>query len=719
MRFSSKSWWYRRELPNPPADGRKRWLRLDGINYTAELWLNGKPLGSVRGAFARGEFDITPGTRPGPLPDPKPGEPDVLAILVHPQPHAGKPHQKSLARGVGGNGGVTGTDGPTFLSAIGWDWIPTIRDRDTGIWQDITLATSGPVLVKDPFVRSKLPLPRTDSAGLTVEATLVNATDQPQSGTLAGLVDGQPSFQQTVTLAPRERKTIVIHPSEAPALHLDHPALWWPNGYGEPALHRLTLNFQTEQGGISDQADTTFGIRDIQYAMHGSENLALVVNGVPVIAKGGNWGMDEAMKRVPPERLDAMVRMHRQANYTIIRNWVGQSTEEDFYKACDRYGILVWDEMFQPSPYDGPNPLDPDLYLLNVKEKLLRFRNHPSVALWCGRNEGNPPPEISRGIAALIKQYDDSRLYQASSTDGRGVNSGGPYYWRAPREYYNVDAPFKTEIGSMSIPTFEAVLAMLPEHSRGVIDEVWAERDFAAGAQRGDFFPHEIAARYGDFSNLADFVRKGNLATYESYRAMYEGRFAKLFNPTTGVITWMSNPAQPSFVWQLYSHDLEPNAALFATRSACEPVHVQLNQSNGHLMVVNNRPEAAERLTLTARLTNLDGTTKHTVRRQIDAAASAVTDTGEFSELTSADLSPAHFVSLDLTDDTGKLISHSFYWHGVDDDNLTALDTLPDVPVSVSTELSRADGVCRVNSQADERGQRGCIDDAYSVTPRP
>ncbi len=190
-----------------------------------------------------------------------------------------------------------------------------------------------------------------------------------------------------------------------------------------------------------------------------------------------------------------MIRMHQLANYTIIRNWVGQSTSEEFYDLCDKYGILVWDEFFQPNPADGPNPDDTALYLANVREKILRFRNHPSIALWCARNEGDPPPAIGQGIQKLLAVLDPDRLYQPSSTAGRGVHSGGPYHWRTPREFYSFpeNEAFKTEIGSMSVPTLEAIHAMMPAKDWDVINDDWAEHDFCAGAaarQRLSQYPH-------------------------------------------------------------------------------------------------------------------------------------------------------------------------------------------------------------------------------------
>ena len=193
------------------------------------------------------------------------------------------------------------------------------------------------------------------------------------------------------------------------------------------------------------------------------------------------------MKRIPRERLEAQIRMHQLAHLNMIRNWVGQSTNEDFYELCDKYGILLWDEFFQPNPGDGPNPMDLDLYIANVREKILRFRNHPSIAVWCARNEGYPPPEIDAALRKLMAELEPTRLYQPSSTAGRGVHSGGPYHWRTPREFYAYkNEPFKTEIGSVSIPTLESIQGMMPQKDWETFNDDWAEHDLAKGAQPVD-----------------------------------------------------------------------------------------------------------------------------------------------------------------------------------------------------------------------------------------
>ena len=583
--LNKATYWYRATFKVPVSDrGRLVWLHFGGINYSAEIWVNGHDAGSMRGAFIRGDFNITPYVRPGAR--------AAVLVVIEPEPHPGVPHEHTQALGVGKNGGETALDGPTFLSTIGWDWLPAIRDRDTGIWLPVTLAATGPVLVKDPAVTSTVDL-EGHTADVSVAATLVNSSVKPVAGAVVGTISGQGEpivFRREVTIGANSSTQIAFDRESIAALHLRDAKLWWPNGYGPQNLYTLRLDFAVGKQ-VSASQSTTFGIRKIEYQVPDSENLTISVNGVKVMVRGGDWGLDEAMKRVPLERLDAQFRMHALANLNMIRNWVGQSTSPDFYDLADKYGILLWDEFFQPNPSDGPNPDDIPTYLANVKDKVVRFRNHPSIAVWCARNEGYPPKSLDDELKKMMAELDPTRLYQSNSADGRGVSSHGPYYWRAPRYFYRLNESFKTETGSVSVPTIESIQGMMPEKDWETIDDDWAQHDMASGAQRGNEYPYTLAKRYGHIRNLADFVQKAQLANYEAFRAMYEGRNAEMFTKTSGVLTWMSNPAQPSFVWQLYEYDLEPNAALYAAKKASETVHVQLNEANGAIEVVNNKPE--------------------------------------------------------------------------------------------------------------------------------
>ncbi|KGO86568.1 glycoside hydrolase [Flavobacterium rivuli WB 3.3-2 = DSM 21788] len=674
------SYWYKTKVTVPKSyDGKAIWLNFDGVNYEATIYVNGKKAGTIKGAFARGVFNITPFVTAG--------KEAAIAVLIAPQPNPGISHEHNIATGMGKNGLYSSYDGPTFLCSIGWDWIPAIRDRNSGIWQKVFLSATDAVSIKDPFVVTDLPLPATDKAAIKIETTLQNNTNASQTGVLKGSI-GNVTFQQNVTVPANTLSIVYFTPEAFKQLNFKNPKLWWPNGYGRQDLYNLKLSFELN-GKVSDERELKFGIREYEYAVPSSEFLTISVNGVQVICKGGNWGMDDAMKRVTPERLEAQIKMHQQANYTMIRNWVGQSTNEMLYDLCDKYGLMIWDEFFQANPGDGPNPADVDLYLYNVQEKILRYRTHPSIAVWCARNEGFPPKKIDDALKIMLGKLDTSRLYQASSTDGKGVRSHGPYSWRKPEEFYTIEEAFKTETGTMSIPTLESVQGMMPQKDWEEINDDWAQHDFAKGAQKAQLFPDIINERYGKIKNLADFVRKSQLANYESYRAMYEGRFAKLFDPVTGVITWMSHPAQPSFVWQLYHYDLEPNASLFAVKKACEAIHIQFNEKEGNVQVINSTPQALAKAKVHTAIYDINGKLLQKTDVTIDAPKYKATGLPKLQ--LPQNLTAVYFIKLQLTDAKGKVLSDNFYWKGSQPDNMQALDVLPVVNIK-ATATKRTEG---------------------------
>ncbi len=692
--LSQTSYWYRNEFAVPAAfAGRQVWLNFAGINYFAEVWVNGTKVGGIKGAFVRGNFNVTPYVTPG--------QKAAVAVLILPPPHPGFPWEKTVANQRGPNGGgdtgPLGLDGPTFVASIGWDWVPGIRDRQIGLWQEVTLSASGPVLVQNPFVVTDLPLPSTATAEVSIEATLQNISDAPQTGVFTGKF-GNIAFQSAaITLPPHASQVVKLNPTTTPALHLTQPKLWWPNGFGDPYLYPLHLAFELN-GAPSDTQDLKIGVREVTYFVEGSDNLTLSVNGVRVFAKGGNWGMDEALKRLPHDRLEAQIKLHQRANYTIIRNWVGQSTSEDFFALCDQYGIMVWDEFFQANPANGLNPLDPNLYLANVRDTVLRYRNHPSIVVWCGRNEGAPPPDIDAGNGRIIQELDQTRYYQASSTAGHGVRSGGGGYgWRTPETFYNGTFAFNTEVGSSSIPNLESIQAWMPEKDwfdQNFPNDDWAEHDLTTGAGNPANNPLQniIAARYGPFHGLPEFVRKAQMADYEAYRAMYENRLFRLFTPSTAIITWMSNPAQPCLVWQIYDYSLEPFASYFAVQKACEPVHIMMTQDAAYAAgVVNNTARPLEGLKYRVQIFNLDGTRKYDATNPVPAVpASTAANLGAVP--VPEGVSPVHFVKLQLLDAQNKIVSDNFYWRETVLDDLKALDSLPDVQLDSAIRRHDAAG---------------------------
>lgn len=680
-------WWYRNEVDIPLSyKGKHIWLNFNGINYAADVWVNGKRVGPIKGAFIRGNFDITPYV--------KAGEKAVVAVCISPQPHTGVPSEHTMGTIGGPCGGVGRLDGPTFGCANGWDWLSGIRDRNSGIWQGVYLSATEGVIVKDPFVTTDLPLPRTDQASVTVQAVLQNVTGEAQAGVVKGSF-GDVSFERQVTLRPYTTETVSFTPENCPQLLVENPKLWWPNGLGEPDMYTLRLSF--EQGGtVSDARDVDFGIREITYGIPNSDKLALTVNGVRVFCKGGNWGMDEALKRIPRERLEAQVRLHKLANFNMIRNWGGQSTSDDLYDLCDKYGILVWDEFFQ---FNSIDPLDHDLYMANVRDKVLRTRNHPSIAVWCGRNEAYPPKYLDDAVRYLLAEIDPTRHYQSNSGGAYGCNSGGPYEWQTPHDYYcfselknfNKAETFKTEIGAMSVPTLESVQGMMSEKDWNGITDAWAEHNFTSGGGRK--LLKAMTGRYGHVRNVADFVRKAQMMNYEGHRAMYEGRLGQMFKPVQGILLWMSVAAQPSFVWQIFHYDLEPNASFFALKKACEQVHIQFSERGGGILqVVNHLPSALEGAKGRIVMYNLDGSVAGTKEYDVAAAPCSVADLGAVEW--PAGLSDVHFIKVELVDKEGGLLSDNFYWRSRLEEpaDMSVLDDMPTVKLSTKASYTVEDG---------------------------
>jgi beta-mannosidase len=705
-------YWYRVAFPVPRLiPGQRFWLEFGGINYLATIWLNGTEVGTIEGAFNRGVFDVTDIVA-------KAGGKAYLAVLIGKLDYAEGPLKPSYTSGVtrgGRNGGPTGItleNGPTFFCTAGWDWLPTIPDRDLGIWQPVTWSTTGPVRLADVRVDPALSADL-GTADITVDLTLDSAFGSSRSVVVKGSLDGR-EFRRTVTVA-AGASTVTLTPKDIPGLRLDRPKLWWPNGYGDPHRYRLTIG--VESGGQAcDERTVDFGVRRIEYSRpfpspSGAtlDCLAITVNNQPILVMGGNWGLDEALKRSPRERLFEQVRMHRDANLNLIRNWNGQSSSEDFFEACDENGILVWQDFF--SSTEGPGPANAARDLADIRDCIVRFRNHPSILLWCGGNEGPPPQPIIDGLDALVAELDPRRAVLTSSAGDTGKNpingytSGGPYHWVTPGTHFATNdgthwPPFHNEVGSYSIPTLEFIRKMLPEGSWEHPDDFWADRDVNGngGNGGGAGYLQLTAQRYGEVRNLADFARKSQLMNYECIKAIFESHAASMTGaapgkpyPRTGVIMWMTNPAQPSFVWQMYSHDLEAHSSFYAVQHACRRVNVILD-SKTFDVVVANHTRAVVPGTVAVMLYGLDGTAFASTSLRVDGAeASGHTVIGNVAAQLKTAPGDVAFVRLSLTDPHGAELVRNFSWveNPARAKGFTSLDDMAPAAVSVTATAQR------------------------------
>jgi beta-galactosidase/beta-glucuronidase len=367
---------------------------------------------------------------------------------------------------------------------VGWDWIPTIRGRNTGVWNNVYLTTTGAVTVEDPFVQTALPLPDISSADVKVEVTLRNFDAKPVSGTLRGSF-GDVAFELPVTLDPSSAKTVKLDPSTTPVLHLKNPKLWWPVGYGDPNLYPVELKFETAGKRVSDSKSFLAGVRQFTYSEEGG-SLRMWINGRRFIPKGGNWGFSESMLRYRAREYDAAIRYHADMHMTMIRNWVGQIGEDAFYEACDRHGIVVWQDFWLANPWDGPDPNDNEMFLRNTRDTVARIRTHASIGLYCGRNEGFPPEPLEKGIRQILGELHADIHYIPSSAD-RVVSGHGPY--RAmPAKYYFTEratTQLHSELGMPNIVTLDSLKLMMPEKAMWPQGDMWGMHDFSLEGRAG------------------------------------------------------------------------------------------------------------------------------------------------------------------------------------------------------------------------------------------
>ena len=355
--FFNSDFWYRNEFDVPSTfRGERLFLNFDGINWKADIFVNGQKTGRIEGGFIRGKFDVTDLVIAG--------QKNAIAVLIHKNDNIGVLKEQT-ALSTDKNGGVLGADNPTYHASIGWDWIPTIRGRNIGIWNDVFLKATGNVTIEDPYVSTDLNLPDTTTADISVAVTLKNHNNEAVTGTLSGKY-GDVKFEEEVTIDPISTKLVKLDPSTHPSLQIKNPKLWWPKGYGKPYLYDVELSFKTENG-ISDKTSFKSGIREM--AFDESNNvLNIYINGRRFIGRGGNWGFPESNLKYRGREYDVAVAYHADMNFTMIRNWVGQTGDDEFFEACDRHGVMVWQDFWLANPVDGPNPYDPEMFIDNADE---------------------------------------------------------------------------------------------------------------------------------------------------------------------------------------------------------------------------------------------------------------------------------------------------------------------------------------------------------------
>ena len=413
--------------------------------------------------------------------------------------------------------------------------------------------------------------------------------------------------------------------------------------------------------------------------------LAIRVNGVRIAVRGGSWGMDDSRKRIARERLEPYFQLERNAHLNIVRNWLGQDTEEVFYTLADEYGMLVLNDFWESTQNFQVEAQDPQLFLQNARDVIRRYRNHPSIAVWFGRNEGVPQPVLNEGLEEAVAELDGTRYYTGSSNTVN-LQGSGPYNWHPPEEYFTTLAQgFSVEVGTPSLASAESLRASIPAADLWPMGDTYAYHDWHFGGN-GDTasFVRAMQTSLGTANGFEDFERKAQLMDYVSYRAIFEGFQAHLWTRNSGRLLWMTHPSWPSNTWQIYTSDYDTPAAYYGVAKACEPVHAQLDLPDFRPAVVNISQEPRNSLRLLTRVLSLQGRLLFEKVDRIDAPANDVVTLGALDLHHALEGEGMVFVALTLTDSSGARVSNNLYWESRAEGDLGHLSEMP----TQSLELS-------------------------------
>ncbi len=719
-----RPYWYRTSFEIPARDGDRNFeLVFKGINYRAAVWLNGTEVADssqMAGMFEEFRYNVTGLIRPG--------EENALAVKIYPLDDPGLPATEQL-EALGDfyfNGGPTGNIGKnvTMLCSVGWDWIPPVRDRNMGIWQPVILRTTGPVTITHPHVITGLSkLPDTTRAELAIMIPLTNGGSSTVKGNITVEIDPATfagtsiRFSKEFTLDPGAAQTFEFDRHTVNELAIRDPKLWWPAGYGNQDLYRLQI-IVSDENGVSDLYSSKFGIRTVSSStvmVNKSLRRDFYVNGKKIFLLGGAWVPDMTAYR-DSLRYDHELRLCRDANLNLIRIWGGGITPPDaFFDLCDRYGLLVWSDFWITGDTNGEFrgsrdwPIEGNVFISNMTSTILRLRNHPSLLVWTGGNEGHAREELYTAMRDSLIALDGTRPFISSSSgyaklpqgwkeswpDNQppGVYSGGSYAWQEPSKYFDLTnhAPgfvFKDEIGIPSQPPYSIMPRIVPDlvWDRDLpfpLNNTWGYHDAATGNGKYDRYYNEMVSRFGKPVSMKDFCDKMQLMNAMGYQGIFEAAEHKL-NDAGGIMLWKLNAAFPSVVWQIYDWFLMPNAGYYFIRNSCKPVHIQFNRDDSTVVVINRTYNTLSDLKADIGIYSRDSESLYQKSSVLSPGGSSIREAGSLSGTLSG-LRQNVFLLLELSDKDGIVISRNTYWLSPEND-FRDLEDMPTATLDVKIQ---------------------------------
>ncbi|MDI6849643.1 MAG: glycoside hydrolase family 2 TIM barrel-domain containing protein [Candidatus Saccharicenans sp.] len=696
------SWWYRTEFLLPAYPGRTRtFLELDGVNYRANIWLNGQKVAGateVYGPFRRFRLDITGLARSG--------ERNVLAIEVIP-PARGEP-------------------------TIGFvDWNPAPADNSLGLWRPVRIRQTGEVTIENPFVQTSLDTASLKEARLTIRAEVRNHSTNPVTGSLEVELENI-RLSREVKLGPKEVQTVVFSPETNKELVLANPRIWWTHDLGRPELYLLSMAFKLKAPGgeekpldkqpaavesdrpaakdqeqektrdrekdkdrmrippqfkallpVSDWLVLRFGIREIKDYLNEQGHRGYMLNGKKILIRGGGWTDDLFLNnRSGKLRAELMYARHLNLNALRLEGFWGTSRE--LYNLCDELGLLLmvgwschWEwENYLGKPTDPRyggiiSPEDMALVAASFRDQVRWLRNHPSIFVWALASDLVPKPELEKEYLKILAEEDPTRPFlnstgtKVSEVSGKsGVKMNGPYDW-VPPNYWFEDRKnggafgFNTETGpGPQVPVLESLKKMIPEEALWPPNDYWNFHCSRGMFKSLDRYNEAMRERLGWPESAAEYCDRAQFLNYEAMRGMFEAFVAR--RPlATGIIQWMYNSAWPKLWWQLYDYYLMPTGAFYGARKANTPVHLIYDYETREIIASNLSAVKVEKLRALVRVFDLDLKERFKQEFPLTLDPDGKTVLTRLPEI--ADLTSTYFLDLRIIGPKQSLEDHNFY----------------------------------------------------------
>ncbi len=576
----------------------------------------------------------------------------------------------------------------------GWDWGP--RFVTSGIWRPVYIEAWGRIRINHVYFRQESVT--CDEA--TLEA-VVELTSSYSATAQIAIGEGGESFPAVVReIGLKEGENVVTVP-----LKITRPKLWWPNGYGDQHLYRMTTEVRLG-GEAADRVETSVGLRSLELRRRADQwgkSFEFVINGIPVFAKGGNWiPADSFPNRVSKDRYRFLLQSCADANMNMMRVWGGGIYEaEFFYQLCDELGIMVWqDFMFACSMYPG----DPD-FLESVRqeaaEQIKRLRNHPSIVLWCGNNEVETawfnwgwkesfPGKVWQDYEAVFHNIlpqvcaslDPSRPYWPSSPSSDGEDApnsertGDNHFWDVwhgtqPFEAYEKHFPrFSSEYGFQSFPLMATVNSFALPEDQDIDSPVMLAHQ---KHPRGNQLIREYMLRdYREPKDFASFLYVSQLLQAEGIKIGAE-HLRRIKHRCMGSLYWQINDCWPVASWSGIDYFGRWKALHYYARRFYNDILISPNEEGGkvNIYVVSDRT-APVKTELTAILMDFSGKALEEFRSdlQIKALSSEVVMSLDKAELSAQRDTKDMFLYCTLLVGGEAVSSNEYFFHPLKELNL-------------------------------------------------